>query len=170
MPELDQVGSDIRFTQTWRPEGETKDILDELKSYRERLPSTSQWYRLRQNIMAAKDINHMERFLDERQEKASSRKNWCFKFKEKPFHEFLAETFLRKVEGANNINELLGYKYFGLEIVGLPDHAPSDFSRLRLLVAQQALLRFIDEVILLKEGITYSIIHEQGTGRVEVQL
>ena len=170
MQNLDALGRAIQFTQPWIwiEKDKTKDILKELKTCQEKLPSTSQWHRFCQNVLAAQDLGEIKKFLLERQEKASSRENWCFKFMERQFNEFLVEAFLSRVENATALRDIRGYKYFGLKIGPVPDN--TDFSALRLLVVRQAFLRFIDQVILLKEKITFSISYKGSDGKVEVDL
>lgn len=168
MHNLDTFGRAIRFRQTWRVQGEAGDIMDELENFQKILPSSSQLHRFRQNITVAEELSDIRMFLSERQEKASSRKNWRFTFRKKAFNEFLIEIFLDRVEKSQAPYDILGYRYFGLETDPLPDNM--DFRTFKLMVVKQALLRFIDQVILLKEKITFSVILKGPKGRVEVRL
>lgn len=166
----DTTGSAIRFTRPWVAEGNRKDIVEELQSHVKKLPSSSQWHRFKQKVMAARELEDIREFLSERPEKASSRTRWCFPFRKKHFNEFLIETFLDRLEGAKSLRDILGHPYFGLKIGPLSDEISRDFSKIKLLVLKQALIRFIDQVILLKEGISFSVIMEGTKGRVEVRL
>ncbi len=170
MQGLDALGRVIEFKQPWKMQGDKKDIIHEMESFREKLPTTSQWHLFRQRILAAESLDEIIRFLAERREKASSRTKWTFRFRTKPFNEFLIDTFLKTLQDAEAFNKIKGIQYFGLKLGPLPDKILRDFPLVKLIVAKQALLRFIDQVILLKENISFSISYDGPNGKVKVCL
>ncbi len=170
MQRLDTPSRAVEFRQPWKRRDDGKDIIHELEGHQRKLPATSQWHTFRERVLAAKSLNDIIQFLLEREEKASSRKEWTFRFLGKPFNEFLIDTFLKTLQKAENFDKIKGVEYFGLKLGPLPDEIREDFSMLKLIVARQALLRFIDQVVLLKEKITFRILYDGQEGKVEVDL
>ncbi len=170
MPHPKLLARRIRFKQKWFVDSAfTINLIAEVGKIARKLPSTSQLYRFRKAVLAANSLQDIRQFLEERQEKAATRDKWCFTFLDgKRLNMYLADVFLSRVEGASTLNDIAGYRYFGLLTRNLPQVFYSDFNNQKYLIARKALLDFIDEVILLKEGL--SVNEQAGTnGKVEVK-
>ena len=164
------LGRQIRFEQKWFVDSSLSvDLVRETWKISRKLPSTSQLHRFKKVVVAANDLKSIKDFLEERQEKAATRSKWCFRFRDaKPFNSYLADVFLSRVENASALDDITGYKYFGLIKSSLPDLFQTDFNKYKYLIAKKALLDFIDELILLKEG--FLVTECVGSnGKVEVK-
>lgn len=145
----------IRFKRqwSWQPnkEGMPLDLRDIARKNVKQLPGSSQWHRLQNRVRAADDVNAIEAILKDCGDRLPV---WQFKVKDRRFIDLLKQAFVNPVKNHEAVEELRGATYFGLQWppeMSLP--APETFKRL---VVQKALLSFIDEVLLIREGLKWN--------------
>lgn len=152
----------IRFNDPWKKRGE--DLLRDIQKHRKeiKLLSTNQWYRFRERVLRAESPGDIKKFLKTRKDRKKVRSIWAFRFRGQNFDEFLIQEFVRKIEDKPDIRRLEGIEYFNLKISdALPECGDEE---LRLAILRKILLRFIDRVLLIREGLNF----EFKKGKTEV--
>ena len=82
------------------------NVIQNLGIYeKRRLPSTSQWHRLREVALTG-GIKDTRRFLDERPSKKKAAGKWTFNVKGRPFYKVLQQLLLDPIEKAQNIGQM----------------------------------------------------------------
>lgn len=151
-----------------RVEGVT-DLARFISRFEKKLPSTSQWYRLRQ-LAATGDAKKVHAFLEDRRKRKKTRAHWIFDTGHGiPFYRWMEQVFLDPVQDAGDIRELQKVCDFRVAVnLSYRRQAP-DLSEIKRLVVKKALCGFIDQLLLLLDNFTWKVVRQGGISKMEVE-